>query len=241
VARDVRQWLDELGLGKYSRVFAENEVDFNVIPELTEQDLKDLNIPLGPRKKLLKAIALLDTGGKIARGSEPAARGEAERRQLTVMFCDLVGSTDLSARFDPEDLRDLIRAYQEACAKVVQDYGGYVAKYLGDGIQVYFGYPQAHGDDAERAVRAGLAIIEAVASLAFAHDSLGQLQLAVRIGINTGPVVVGDIIGEGAAEQASVIGEIPNVAARLQLVAEAEPGCGREAYARADRRRLHLR
>ena len=147
-------------------------------------------------------------------------RAEAERRQLTVMFCDLVGSTSLSAQFDPEDLREIIRAYQAACADAIAAYGGYVAKYLGDGVLVYFGYPQAHGNDAERAVRAGLGIVEAVAKIGAVNEQLRGPQLSVRVGINTGLVVVGDLIGEGAAEQASVVGETPNVAARLQELAD---------------------
>ena len=219
--RDVDQWLESIGLAKYAPLFAENEIDFEVLPELTEQDLKDLGVPLGPRKKLLKAIAALNDAEvpSTAPHSAPAARTEAERRQLTVMFCDLVGSTALSTQFDPEDLREIIRAYQDACTGVIAAYGGYVAKYLGDGILVYFGYPQAYGNDAERAARAGLGIVEAVAKLGAVSEQMRALDLAVRVGINTGPVVVGDLIGEGASEQASVVGETPNVAARLQELA----------------------
>lgn len=218
---DLNQWLQRLGLGKYSTLFAENEVAFEVLSDLTEQDLKDLGIPLGHRKKLLKAIAALpireDTDSP--REGIAAAPHDPERRQLTVMFCDLVDWTSLSARFDPEDLRDLIRAYQSAGGKAVARYDGFVAKYLGDGILVYFGYPQAHENDAERAARAGLDIVEAVKGIGVAEGPLRGVKLAVRVGIDTGLVVVGDIIGEGAAEQASVIGEIPNVAARLQALA----------------------
>jgi class 3 adenylate cyclase/tetratricopeptide (TPR) repeat protein len=220
--RNIDLWLERIGLARYIPLFTENEIDFDILPDLTEQDLKDLDIPLGPRKKLIKAIAALDgiAAPTIQPETAPAARAEAERRQLTVMFCDLVGSTALSTRFDPEDLREVIRAFQDACTKVITQYGGYVAKYLGDGMLVYFGYPQAHENDAERAVRAGLGIVEAVAKLGTVNEHLRGLELAVRVGINTGLVVVGDIIGEGAAEQASVVGETPNVAARLQQLAE---------------------
>jgi len=237
LARDIDDWLKELGLAKYSALFAENEVDLDIVGELTEQDLKDLDIPLGPRKKLMRAIATLSgVGQRIESNAEadaavqpigadgatilPSAHEEAERRQLTVMFCDMVGSTALSAQLDPEDLREVIRAYQDACHKVIASYNGYVARYAGDGILVYFGYPQAHEHDAERAVRTGLGIVQAVANIGLAFRELPQLELAVRIGINTGLSVVGDIIGEGAAEQANVVGETPNIAARLQAVAQ---------------------
>jgi predicted ATPase/class 3 adenylate cyclase len=220
VARDVDEWLERIGLANYAALFAENEIDFEVLLDLSDQDLRDINIPLGHRKKLLKAISLLPGGRKLeGHGiTAPATRSEAERRQLTVMFCDLVDSTALSVRFDPEDLREVIRAYQNLCTKVIARYDGYIAKFLGDGVQVYFGYPQAHENDAERAARAGLAITEEVSNIA---GLPAGLKLAVRVGINTGPVVVGDIIGEGAAEQASVVGETPNVAARLQSLAGA--------------------
>jgi class 3 adenylate cyclase/tetratricopeptide (TPR) repeat protein len=226
VVRNVDEWLESLGLSRYSGLFAENEIDFEVLTELTEQDLKDLQIPLGHRKKLLKGIATLCDGASAADGrpkpaaASPLLRPEAERRQLTVMFCDLVDSTALSERFDPEDLREIIRAYQETCARVIARYGGYVAKFMGDGILVYFGYPQAHEDDGKRATRAGLEIVEAVADLGTSNPLVHSLRLSVRVGISTGPVVVGDIVGEGAAEEASVIGETPNVAARLQALAQ---------------------
>jgi class 3 adenylate cyclase/tetratricopeptide (TPR) repeat protein len=213
VPRDIAQWLDQLGLAQYAALFGENAVDLDVLPDLTEQDLKDLGIPLGHRKKLLKAIAALAP-------TSSTARGEAERRQLTVMFCDLVGSTALSTQLDPEDMREIIRAFQDACGKIIARYSGYVAKYLGDGMLVYFGYPQAHENDPERAVRAGLDVTQAVGAIQ-RTDLLPDLApLAVRVGINTGPVVVGDLIGEGAAEQASVVGETPNLAARLQGLAQ---------------------
>jgi len=227
VAHDVDNWLESLGLSRYSGLFTENEIDFDVLTELTEQDLKDLQIPLGPRKKILKGIEVLRDGVGItedrlepANAAMPLSRSEAERRQLTVMFCDLVDSTALSTRLDPEDLREIIRAYQEACAHVIGEYGGYIAKFMGDGILVYFGYPRAHEDDGKRAIRAALNIVEAVSDLGANNPLVDGVRLSVRVGINTGPVVVGDIVGEGAAEEASVIGETPNVAARLQAITQ---------------------
>jgi class 3 adenylate cyclase/tetratricopeptide (TPR) repeat protein len=216
LTRDVDQWLQRIGLGTYSQLFAENEIDAEVLPDLNEQDLKDLKIPLGHRKKFLKAISLLPSTREPPRLDEKPA--EAERRQLSVMFCDMVGSTALSARLDPEELREIVRVYQDVCTKIIARYDGYIAKFLGDGVQVYFGFPQAHENDAERAARAGLAIAEAISAIPTL--SLQGEKLAVRVGINTGPVVVGDLIGEGAAEQASVVGETPNVAARLLVLAE---------------------
>lgn len=222
---DIDQWLAKLGLSEYSTLFGEQRIDLEVLPDLTEQDLRELNIPLGHRKRLLRAIGALQSPDTLVRPDRaaalsPASRTEAERRQLTVMFCDLVDWTALSTRVDPEDLREVIRAYQDACADVVKEYNGYVAKYLGDGVLVYFGYPQAHEDDAARAVRAGLGIVEALPKIKERIPELPGLVLAVRVGINTGPAVVGDIIGEGAALQAGVIGETPNVASRLQALAQ---------------------
>jgi class 3 adenylate cyclase/tetratricopeptide (TPR) repeat protein len=223
---DVDKWLESLGLSRYSELFAKNEIDYEVLADLTEQDLKDLEIPLGSRKKLLKGIAELRDSANGPEGQpKPGAvllpRPEAQRRQLTVMFCDLVESTALSTRLDPEDLREIIRAYQGACARVIAQYGGYIAKFMGDGILVYFGYPQAHEDDGKRAMRAALEIVEAIADLGTDRPLAGDQHLSLRVGISTGPVVVGDIVGEGgAAEEASVIGETPNVAARLQALAQ---------------------
>ena len=164
--QQIADWLQKLGLGQYAQRFAENEIDISVLPHLTDQDLKDIGVPLGPRRKILAAITA-ETGTTNAT-PEPAARIEpkaqdtAERRQVTVMFSDLVGSTALSARMDPEDLREVISAYQKCVAETVQRFGGFVAKYMGDGVLVYFGYPQAHEDEAERAVRAGLELVAAV-------------------------------------------------------------------------------
>jgi predicted ATPase/class 3 adenylate cyclase len=214
---DIAAWLRGLGLERFERAFREGEVDSEVLPELTDADLKELGVPLGPRKKLLKAIAALGGGAEPlpVRERKPT---EAERRQLTVLFCDLVGSTAISARLDPEDMREVITAYQNCCAGLVNQFDGHVAKFMGDSVLAYFGYPQAHEDDAERAVRAGLELVRAVARLT-APD--GQT-LATRVGIDTGLVVVGDLIGQGAAQEEAVVGDTPNRAARLQ--AAAEPG-----------------
>jgi class 3 adenylate cyclase len=160
--QQIADWLKNLGMSEYAQRFAENRIDFSVLPELTDQHLKDLGIALGDRLKLLRAIRELAQVAPTSPLPEPKAQDAAERRQVTVMFSDLVGSTALSARMDPEDLREVISSYQKAVAQVVQRFGGFVAKYMGDGVLVYFGYPQAHEDDAERAVRAGLELIQAV-------------------------------------------------------------------------------
>ena len=220
--KDISHWLEAQGLGKYSGVFEANEIDLVSLPELTEEDLREMSIPIGPRRKLLKAIRDLQTSNLDAEPeSVPGATGdalstsnEAERRQLTVMFADLVGSTELSQQLDPEDLRELNRDYQDAVTHAIEQYEGYVARYMGDGVLAYFGFPQAHENDAERAVRAALEIVESVPKL----DT--TITLAVRVGIATGPVVVGDIIGAGAAQESAVVGETPNLAARLQGFAE---------------------
>jgi class 3 adenylate cyclase len=220
---DIGGWLRGLGLERYEQAFRENEIDLRVLPELTADDLKELGVAaIGHRRLLLKAIADLAAGAGRAEAEDvPAASlanatTEAERRQLTVMFCDLVGSTALSVRFDPEELREKIRAYQNTVSGVVARYDGFVAKYMGDGVLAYFGYPRAHEDDAERAVRAGLEIAAAVTRL----ETRGTERLAVRIGIATGLVVVGDLVGEGSAQEQAVVGETPNLAARLQALAE---------------------
>src|SRR4029077_8663765 len=217
---DVASWLRSLGLEQYEAVFRENAIDVSVLPEVTDQDLEKLGVLLGHRRKLLRAIADLETNAKATLGPvvAPAAvdtspRDTAERRQVTVMFSDLVGSTALSARMDPEDLREVISAYQKCAAETVRRFGGFVAQYMGYGILVYFGYPQAHEDDAERAVRAGLKLIAAVAAL----NAPAPLQ--TRIGIATGLVVVG-LIGSGEAQECGIVGETPNLAARLQGIAE---------------------
>jgi len=206
---DVSDWLRKLGLERYEAAFRDNEIDWEALPKLTAEDLKDLGVVLGGhRRKLLKAIAAL-------REEPVPAAPVAERRQLTVMFCDLVGSTELAARLDPEDLREVIAAYHSAVAEVVRGFDGFVAKYMGDGVLVYFGYPRAHENDAEHAVRAGLGVIDAVG-----HLDIRSVTLQARVGIATGLVVVGDLIGEGSAQEQSVVGETPNLAARLQTLAE---------------------
>ncbi len=220
VQMDLAEWLRGLGLEQYAPAFRDNDIDGEILLRLTAEDLRELGIAsIGHRRRLLEAIAALGEAGPPPAATEttaPAHPGEAERRQLTVMFCDLVGSTALSARFDPEDLCEVIGAYHRCVADTVGRFDGFVAKYMGDGVLVYFGYPQAHEDDAERAVRAGLAVIDAVAGLVVAE------RLAVRLGVASGLVVVGDLIGEGAAQERGVVGETPNLAARLQ--AFAEPG-----------------
>ena len=216
---DVAAWLHGLGLERYVPAFLENRIEADILSSLTVEDLKDLGVTLvGDRRRLLDAIAAVGAAAPpaatpVAAPDTPAS-AEAERRQLTVMFCDLVGSTSLSTRFDPEDLREVISAYHRAVAATIAGFDGFVAKYMGDGVLIYFGYPQAHEDDTERAVRAGLATIDAVARL-----DLGSAELQVRVGIATGLVVVGDLIGAGSAQEQSVVGETPNLAARLQALA----------------------
>jgi class 3 adenylate cyclase len=217
----ISEWLASLGMSEYAQCFADNRIDdVSILRDLTDQDLKDIGVPLGHRRKMQRAIAEMvgtaSTQIKSSPASEPKPRDDAERRQLTVMFCDLVGSTALSARLDPEDLRGIIAAYHRCCTELVERNAGFIAKYMGDGVLAYFGYPQAHEHDAERAVRAGLALVEAVPKLATTAGS----PLQVRVGIATGLVVVGDLIGAGAAQEQAVVGETPNLAARLQALAE---------------------
>ena len=208
---DLGGWLRSLGLEQYEAAFRENEINERVLPSLTQEDLKEIGVgPVGHRRLLLEAIAALRDETSAAKpppadgatkSTAPSVSPEdrAERRQVTVMFSDLVGSTALSARMDPEDLREVISAYQKCVAETVRRFGGFVAKYMGDGVLVYFGYPQAHEDDAERAVRAGLELVAAVSALKT------HAPLQTRVGIATGLVVVGDLIGSGAAqEQASL-------------------------------------
>ncbi|MEQ1867596.1 MAG: adenylate/guanylate cyclase domain-containing protein, partial [Micropepsaceae bacterium] len=220
---DVRRWLQAAGFGRFADLFEANEIDGDALPALTDEHLKELGIALGPRVKLLKAIQQLSWMPEVSGATRaPFAAGDldapvvAERRHLTVMFVDLVGSTELSNRLDPEDLRAVLRAYQAEVVANVTRYGGHIARYLGDGMLVYFGYPVAHEDDAERSVRAALAVLDAVAILKLPSSEV----LAVRIGIATGLVVVGDLLGEGTAREHAVIGETPNLAARLQSIAQ---------------------
>jgi class 3 adenylate cyclase/predicted ATPase len=214
----IRTWLASLGLSEYTDAFIENRIDLPILPDLTDQDLKDLGVLLGDRRRILRAIAELavttPATPQFAGMPESKPREEAERRQVTVMFADLVGSTALSVSMDPEDLQEVISAYQQCVAKTVRHFGGYVARYLGDGVKVYFGYPEAHEDDAERAVRAGLELTAAVADLK--PRALHQ----VRVGIATGLVVVGHLIPAGESEERGIVGETPNLASRLQGIAE---------------------
>ncbi len=246
---DILAWLRELGLERYEQAFRENEVVADILPKLTADDLKDMGVTIvGHRRKLLEAIAALAKPASAPQAGPSAAPAEApptarpdaaERRQLTVMFVDLVGSTALSAALDPEEMGAAIRIYQNAVAGEILRFEGHIAKFMGDGVLAYFGWPQAHEDDAERAVRAGLALARAVGGL----EASGR-QLAARIGIATGLVVVGERVGEGEAHERAVVGETPNLAARLQALAEpgsvvisrGDPAAGRQSV-RADRPR----
>ncbi len=226
---DIAAWLHRLELDQYERSFRDNDVDAEVLASLTADDLRELGVTsLGHRKKLLAAIASLSAGSGIEPEAvaattlletgpwdAPPQTVRAERRHLTVMFVDLVGSTALSARLDPEDMRAILGAYHAAVTAGVKRFEGFVAKFMGDGVLAYFGWPRAHEDEAERAVRAGLAIVEAIENLEIQPDHA----LSARIGIATGLVVVGDLVGEGAAQEEAVVGETPNVAARLQQLA----------------------
>jgi class 3 adenylate cyclase/tetratricopeptide (TPR) repeat protein len=224
---DLGGWLRRLGLEQYEAAFRENEIDETILPKLTAEDLKDLGVSIvGHRRTLLDAIAVLRTDGgakpssanqtSTSQSSRVGPEDRAERRQVTVMFADLVGSTALSTKLDLEDLRSVIGAYHKCVADTIARFDGFVAKYMGDGVLIYFGYPQAHEDDAERAVRAGLDVIAAVARI----DAPAAGKLEVRISTATGLVVVGDLIGEGASQEQAVVGETPNLAARLQALAE---------------------
>lgn len=247
MAIDVASWLQQLGLAQYASAFRDNAVDGDVLPDLTGEDLIGLGVTLiGHRRKLLSAIAALGAGPPAASTiPTPAAaasaakapttvapptlaippapapvQADAERRQLTVMFCDLAGWTAISARMDPEELRDVVTAFRDRCGEAIKRYDGFVAQYLGDGILAYFGYPRAHEDDAERSARAGLEIVGAMAKLNADIGRRAGVEFAVRVGVATGQVVVGDLIGEGAAREVAVVGETPNLAARLQRVAQ---------------------
>ncbi len=214
----IAQWLGSLGLSQYADRFVENRIDLSTLRDLTDQDLRELGVVLGDRRRILRAIAELagtvPTTPQLAAAPKSKPRDEAERRQVTVMFSDLVGSTALAACMDPEDLREIVSAFHNCVAETVVRFGGFVAQYMGDGVLLYFGYPHAQEDDAERAVRTGLALIAALAGLKTCAP------LRIRVGIATGLVVVGDFIGLGKAQEHGIIGETPNLAARLQEIAE---------------------
>jgi class 3 adenylate cyclase/predicted ATPase len=218
---EVADWLRKLGLEEYVTVFRENAVTVDVLPDLTVEDLKDIGVStVGHRRRLLKAAAELRAGDTAdaapdAAGADSLSERTAERRQLSVMFCDLVGSAELSSRLDPEDLSQVIRTYQARVRDTLARFGGFIARYVGDGVLIYFGWPEAHETDAESAVRAALAVIVAIN-----ENPIHGERLSIRIGIATGLVVVGSPIGEGDARQQTAIGETPNLAARLQSLAE---------------------
>jgi class 3 adenylate cyclase len=232
---ELAPFLGKLGLSQYMGTFADNDIDGAALLELEETHLKELGLSLGHRVRLMKAITELRMAGSRApapvvsdfpvgtamapaeiRSAASQSSGAGERRQLTVMFADLVGSTELAARADPEDVRDVMRAYQDACAGSIARYDGYLAKYLGDGVLAYFGYPHAHEDAAERAVRAARDIVQAIGRLA----PMSSHRLSVRVGIATGMVVVGAVAAPDGASELSAIGDTPNLAARLQALAE---------------------
>src|SRR5271165_3977722 len=224
---DVAVWLRGLGLEQYETLFRENDIDAEILGDLTDSDLEKIGVSLGHRKRLLKAVATLagppPAPAAASTPVPPATPPDAaERRQLTVRFSDLVGSTALSARLDPEDMRQVIRAYQDTVSGVVARYDGFTAKFMGDGVLAYFGFPRAHEDDAVRAVHAGLEITDAVAAL----QTRAREKLAARVGIATGLVVVGDLVGQGSSQEQAVVGDTPNLAARLQGLAEAGGGRG---------------
>jgi class 3 adenylate cyclase len=222
---DLKAWLRRLDLGQYEAVFQQNSVTVDLLPSLTSEDLKDLGITaVGHRRRLLDAIAALRADAALAPTNESGVQTEqtyhqqasaaAERRHISVMFCDMVDFTKLSSRLDPEDLSTVTRRYQACVAGEIERFGGFIARYVGDGVLIYFGWPVARENDAERAVRAALAVIAEVA-----QSRIGSERLHVRIGIATGLVVIGEKIGSGEARQQTAIGETPNLAARLQALA----------------------
>ncbi len=226
MADDIPQWLDSLGLGQYAQAFADNGIDIEALPHLRDEDFERLGVLLGHMRRLQAAIETRSADEAATRPAAPPGKGpeprpaEAERRQLTVMFVDLVGSTALSQQLDPEDLREVLRAYHEMCAESVGCFEGHIAKYIGDGLLIYFGYPQAHEDDPVRAMRAGLGIVQSVAGLNQRLREAHGVELSVRVGIHTGLVVVGEM-GVGETREAdAIVGETPNIAARLEGSAE---------------------
>ncbi len=229
MSNDVAKWLEQLGLSRYSAVFAENAIEWDILPELDHETLKDIGITrAGDRLRLIKAARALqahvdnsvaETQLDVARELPASKQAQAERRQLTVMFCDLVGSTDLSGQLDPEDLREVVRAYQKTAEEIIRRFDGHIAQYLGDGLLVYFGYPVAHEDDAQRAAYSGIGISQEMVNLNARLEADYAVRLSVRIGIHTGPVVVGEMGGDDRQENLAM-GETPNFAARLQGLAE---------------------
>ena len=215
--KEISTWLDHLGLGQYTGTFVENAIDLDVLPDLTDADFERLGVPLGHRKRIIRAISStsVNLGGARAGFNSAPYRSEAERRQLTVLFCDLVGSTALAVRLDPEDLSAVIRRFQLTSTGIITSYGGYVAKFMGDGLLAYFGYPVTHEDEAENAVRAGLDLVAKVGRLLLPS---GQA-LQVRVGISTGLVVLANNMVSGSADEVAATGETPNLAARLQELA----------------------
>src|SRR5262249_44095515 len=227
---NIAAWLQDLGLERYVSAFRDNEIDWEVLPKLTSEDLREIGVAaIGHRRKLLEAIAALDPPGRPtavrAAVSHASAAADAERRHLTVMFCDLVGSTALSARLDPEDLRAVIGAYHRCVAETAEGFGGFVGRFMGDGVLVYFGYPQAHEDDAEQAVRAGLALVNAVGEIE------APAPLRLRIGIATGLVVVGGLIGAGSAQGTAIVGGKPKLRARRPAFAGRDDAARLQALA----------
>uniref|UniRef100_UPI003F9BDF99 AAA family ATPase n=1 Tax=Roseiarcus sp. TaxID=1969460 RepID=UPI003F9BDF99 len=219
---EIGDWLRGLGLSQYEAAFRENSIDLEILRKLTSEDIKDLGVAsVGHRRRLLAAIEALSSTGLATLAVAGSAAGiaeatSAERRHLTVMIVDLVGSTVLAARLDPEDMRDVLAAYHTCCAGLIASNGGFVAKHMGDGVLAYFGYPQAHEQDAENAVRAALAIVAAAPKL----NTAAGAPLHARVGVATGNVVVGDLLGSGEAQERGVVGDTPNLAARLQGIAE---------------------
>ena len=219
---DVEVWLARLGLGKYASTFAAQEVDLDTLRRLSEDDLRELGLPLGARRKILQAAAIPETGVPTPAppASDSGAADGPERRQITVMFADIVGSTSLAERIDIEDLRALLLAYQQACASAIERHGGYVAQYLGDGVMAYFGYPRAHEHDAVSAVHAALTIVDGMRETNTRLVAAHGVGLEIRVGVHTGLVVAGEM-GAGGTRERLAVGETPNLAARIQGAAEA--------------------
>ena len=213
---DLARWLEALGLGRYATAFADNDVGFDALRLLSDSDLKELGLSLGHRRILQGAVQQLQPGRAASTSAALAPGGPGERRQITVMFCDLVGSSELSVRFDPEDLRNLIHGYYSACCKIIEESGGFIARIIGDGILAYFGYPAAREDAAECAIRAGLRIVESMDR----HRPEGAGRIDVRIGLATGVSVISEMVGIGFSELHAVMGQTPNVAARIQSLTE---------------------